>query len=169
MKAKVLSLIFIFSFLAVSAEYSEQQLSHPSKKVLYNSRSGTSTPFKLGAQDTKSSFTPSNIGIIGVKYLHRQGEMSTIIAVYPNTPAAAAGIRVGDRLLSVDGASILSFTADEVYAVIAGDPGQPVNLKLMRCPNGGSYSCQGYYRKLKRMDMNEIASDNVFKVYRYGN
>jgi len=175
MRMKLLALLFsIFSFyISAKANYQALELGAANqpvqKKVLYNSRSGPATPFKLGVQDTTSTFEPSNIGIIGVKYLHRQGEMSTIIAVYPHTPASAAGIMVGDRLLAVDGANIMNFTADQVYAVIAGRPEESVDLKLMRCPGGGSYGCQTYYRTLKRMDMNEIASDNVFKVYRYGN
>ena len=170
MRTLLLNLLIVFSFLSAQADYQEMQLKAPAqKKILYNSRSSASTPFKLGVQDTSTSYEPSNIGIIGVKYLHRQGEMSTIIAVYPNTPASAAGIMVGDKLLAVDGASIINFTADQVYAVIAGRPGEPVSLKLMRCPEGGAYGCRTYYRNLKRMDMNEIASDNVFNIYRYDN
>lgn len=170
MRAKLISLIlFTISLWAANANYSEQDLSYPSKKVLYNSRSGSSIPFKLGVEDTVSSYAPSEIGIIGVKYLHRIGEMSTIIAVYPNTPAEAAGIRVGDKLLAVDGVNIMNYTADQVFAAIAGRPGEPVNLKLMRCPNNMPYGCNTYYKSLKRMDMNAIASDNVFRVYRYGN
>ena len=172
MRLLVLAFIFLFSAFSVSANYQEQELgtsNEPARKnVLYNSRSGPATPFKLGVQDTASSFVPSNIGIIGVKYLHRMGEMSTIIAVYPHTPAEAAGIQLGDRLLTVDGVNIMNFTADQVYAMIAGRPGEPVDLKLMRCAGDGAFGCRTYTLNLKRMDMNEIASDNVYKVYKYG-
>jgi C-terminal processing protease CtpA/Prc len=127
--------------------------------------------FKLSVQDTHSGFAPSNVGIIGVKYLHRSGEMSTVIDVYPNTPAEAAGIHVGDRILEVDGTNIIPFTADQVFSVIAGNPGVPVALKMMRCDHdyGTDLGCRTYMVNLQRIDMNELASDNVYRVYKYGN
>jgi C-terminal processing protease CtpA/Prc len=164
-------LILILSILVTTPANSalqEQNLNQPVKKILYNSRSETKAPFKLGVEEGLSTFEPSNIGIIGVKYLHRVGEMSTIIAVYPHTPAESAGVLVGDKLLSVDGVNIMNFNADQVYAMIAGRPGEPIDLKLMRCPVGAGAGCRTFNVNLQRMDMNEIASDNVYKVYRYG-
>jgi C-terminal processing protease CtpA/Prc len=167
MKNQFLVLVLFTFFIHPSgAAFKEQNLNQPTQKILYNSRSNTKTPFKLGVEEGLSKFEPSNIGIIGVKYLHKIGEMSTIIAVYPNTPAESAGVLVGDKLLSVDGVNIMNFNADQVYAMIAGRPGEPINLKLMRCPAG--LGCRTLNINLKRMDMNEIASDNVYKVYRYG-
>lgn len=127
--------------------------------------------FKLSAEDTQSAFTPSNVGIIGIKYLHKPGEMSTVIEVYPHTPAEAAGVQVGDRILEVDRTNIIPFTADQVFAVIAGRPGVPVELKMMRCTRdyGTHLGCHTYMVNLQRMDMNELASDKVFHVYKYGN
>jgi len=127
--------------------------------------------FKLGVQEAYSDFVPSNVGIIGLKYLHKTGETSTVIDVYPNTPAEQAGIQVGDRILEVDGSSIIPLTADQVFAVIAGRPETTVELKMMRCnQNYGSHmGCRAYSVNLKRMDMNQLASDRVFRVYRYGN
>ncbi len=125
--------------------------------------------FKLSAQNTETGFVPSNVGIIGVKYLHKKGDMSTVIDVYPHTPAEAAGVRVGDRVVEVDGTNIMAFDADQVFAMIAGYPGQPVRLKLMRCAGGTMGACRAYEVNLVRMDMNELASDNVFKIYKYGN
>jgi len=127
--------------------------------------------FKLGVQEAYSDFVPSNVGIIGLKYLHKTGETSTVIDVYPNTPAQQAGIQVGDRILEVDGSSIIPYTADQVFAVIAGRPETNVELKMMRC--NSSYAsqsgCRAYIVNLKRMDMNQLASDRVFRVYKYGN
>lgn len=126
--------------------------------------------FKLGAQDAESSFAPSNVGIIGIKYLHKPGEMSTVIDIYPNTPAEAANVRVGDRILEVDGMNIIPLSSDQVFSVIAGRPGTMVTLKMMRCPNnyGSHLGCGTYTVDLKRMDMNQIASDKIFHIYKYG-
>jgi|GEM_PF-2674498 len=127
--------------------------------------------FKLGVQEAYSDFVPSNVGIIGLKYLHKTGDTSTVIDVYPHTPAEQAGIQVGDRILEVDGSSIIPLTADQVFAVIAGRPETTVELKMMRCDqNYGSHlGCRAYSVNLKRMDMNQLASDRVFRVYKYGN
>lgn len=121
--------------------------------------------FSLQAASSDEVFAPSNIGIIGIKYLHKKGEMSNVVDVYPNTPAAQAGVRVGDRLVEVDGLNIMPFDADQVFAMIAGYPGQPVHLKLLRCDS----RCRSYEVNLTRMDMNQISSDNIFRVYKYGN
>ncbi len=130
----------------------------------------SSATFKLQAQDAETSFVPSNVGIIGIKYLHQPGNMSTVIEIYPGTPAQKAGIRVGDRLLEVDGMNIIPLSSDEVFGVIAGRPNEMVNLKLMRCPNnyGSHLGCNAYSVDIKRMDMNQVASDQVYKVYKYG-
>ena len=136
----------------------------------YNNSSSSSATFKLQAQDAETSFAPSNIGIVGIKYLHQPGVMSTVIEVYPGTPAQKSGIRVGDRLLEVDGMNIIPLSSDEVFGVIAGRPGTIVNLKLMRCPNnyGSHLGCNAYSVDIKRMDMAQVASDQVYKVYKYG-
>lgn len=129
-------------------------------------------PFKLSAVSSDASFAPSNVGIIGIKYLHSKGDMSTVIEVYPGTPAAASGIQVGDRILEVDGMNIMPFDSDQVFAMIAGSPGQPVRLKMMRCPSArarSGYGCRAYETELIRMDMNQVNSDAVFRVYKYGN
>ena len=127
--------------------------------------------FKLGVAEGYSDFAPSNVGIIGLKYLHKIGETSTVIDVYPNTPAERAGILVGDRILEVDGSNILPLTADQVFSIIAGKPETTVELKLMRCnQNYGTHlGCHSFFVNLKRLDMNQIASDKVFRVYKYGN
>jgi C-terminal processing protease CtpA/Prc len=144
------ALVFILSPIATKAETSK---------------------FKLGVSEDMSDFVPSNVGIIGVKYLHKTGETSTVIDVYPHTPAEQAGIQVGDRILEVDGSNIIPLTADQVFAVIAGRPNTDVELKLMRCnQNYGTHlGCRAYIVNLKRMDMNQLASDRVFRVYKYGN
>jgi C-terminal processing protease CtpA/Prc len=130
-----------------------------------------SSKFKLGVQEAYSDFVPSNVGIIGLKYLHKTGETSTVIDVYPHTPAEQAVIQVGDRILEVDGSNIIPLTADQVFAVIAGRPETTVELKMMRCnQNYGTHlGCGTYMVNLKRMDMNQLASDRVFRVYKYGN
>lgn len=152
----VILVIFFNAFLNVKAQYQEQSLKAPAKKS-----------FQLNASQSETSFKPSNIGIIGMKYLHQKGSMSTVIEVYPNTPAAQAGVQVGDRLIEIDGTNIMPFNSDQVFAMIAGLPGSPIHLKFMRCNIQGS-GCYSFENDLIRMDMNQLHSDRVFKIYKYG-
>ncbi len=154
----LLFLLCSFTSLEVLA-YTEQNLSLKKQPI--------PTSFKLSVANSDASFVPSDVGIIGVKYLHRKGDMSTVIEVYPHTPAERAGVQVGDRVIEVDGTNIMAFDADQVFSMIAGRPGEPVRLKLLHCASGGA--CRAYDVNLVRMDMNELASDQVFKIYKYGN
>lgn len=160
----VFAILFANPLFALA--YQEQSLTIPNSYISSEPKS----TFKLNAISSDASFAPSDVGIIGVKYLHRRGEMSNVIDVYPHTPAAAAGVRIGDQIIEVDHMNIMPFDADQVFSLIAGSPGQPVHLKLMRCDsNHGSYkACRPYEVNISRMDMNQLASDNVFRVYKYG-
>jgi C-terminal processing protease CtpA/Prc len=123
-----------------------------------------SAAFRLSADSANYEYTPSNIGIVGLRYLHQRGSLSTVVEVYPGTPAAEAGIREGDRIVKVEGVDIKPFDADGVYQAMAGLPGQPVKLEMMRCDP----RCQNFIINLTRIDMNAVASENVFRVYKYG-
>jgi carboxyl-terminal processing protease len=53
-----------------------------------------------------------------------------ITRVFPNTPAAKAGIRVGDRVVAVGGKSIAGRPSQETTALIRGKPGTFVTLTV---------------------------------------
>ena len=58
-----------------------------------------------------------------------------VAEVFPETPAARAGIRPGDVIVAVDGRSIAGTSADVSTARIKGPPGTQVELRLK--PAGG--------------------------------
>ena len=126
--------------------------------VLISINSSKAQTFKLQANSSMASYKKSNKGILGVKYLHRRNSESTVIQVYPNTPAERAGIRVGDKIVAVDGVSVRPYDANHVFTLIEGPPGVAVDLSMLRC----SIDCKPYQVRLVRMDMNQIQSDNVF-------
>ncbi len=123
-----------------------------------------SAAFKLGASTVDADYAPSNVGVIGLRYMHQRGSMSTVVEVYPNTPAQQAGLIPGDRIVAVEGIDITQYNADQVYQLIGGMPGTPITLTMMRCQHG----CRSFDTTLTRVDMNAIASENVFKIYKYG-
>lgn len=129
-----------------------------------NFNSVLAEPFKLQANSSAASYAKSNKGILGIKYLHRRNSESTVIQVYPNTPAERAGIVVGDKIVAVDGVDVRPYDANNVFSLIEGPPGVTVKLSMLRC----SIDCRPYQVSLTRMDMNQIQSDNIFRIYRYG-
>ncbi|WP_405830353.1 S41 family peptidase [Streptomyces sp. NBC_00105] len=52
--------------------------------------------------------------------------------VQPGSPAARAGLRAGDRLLSVDGHAVTGLAVTDVVALLRGTAGTPVVLNLSR-------------------------------------
>jgi hypothetical protein len=78
-------------------------------------------------------------GFIGVQLgeLIINGETKSFIAsVYPNTSAERAGIKVGDLILSVNGKNVSGLNAFQVSALIKGQLGTEVTLKVMRHGEG---------------------------------
>jgi len=68
---------------------------------------------------------------IGVTILrHRDGVY--VQSPVPNTPAARAGLRYGDRIVEVDGKDTREWTSEQVSKAVRGERGEPVNLKVER-------------------------------------
>lgn len=72
---------------------------------------------------------------VGVLLQNTSGGAIEIVRVYPNTPAEAAGLRVGDRILTVDGVEVSGAdgrTYSEAVSMIRGVDGSRVTLKVQR-------------------------------------
>jgi carboxyl-terminal processing protease len=72
----------------------------------------------------------STVGI-GIDFLARRGEL-TVTRVFPNSPAAVAGLRPGDRITSVDGRALFGRTTDGSTALLRGANGTTSELQLVR-------------------------------------
>ncbi|MEZ4731053.1 MAG: S41 family peptidase [Caldilineaceae bacterium] len=86
------------------------------------------TPSELEHQQTSIAGSFTGIGAqLGV----RDG-LPVIIAPIDDSPAAAAGIKAGDIILSVDGEDVTSFSLDEIVDRVRGPKGTEVVLTLLR-------------------------------------
>lgn len=76
-------------------------------------------------------------GVIGIS-LHigalRVGDPASLYVghVYPEGPAHKAGLKHGDELVSVDGASVSGKTYEEVVKMVRGEAGANVKLAVKR-------------------------------------
>ncbi|MGZ8455936.1 MAG: S41 family peptidase [Gemmatirosa sp.] len=80
------------------------------------------------------SFNRSMLGQyagIGVE-VNAIGDRTIVGEVYAGGPSAAAGLRRGDRIVQVEGQSVVGFSLDSVVARIRGTPGTPVRVSIAR-------------------------------------
>jgi carboxyl-terminal processing protease len=69
---------------------------------------------------------------VGLWTGRRRDGLIEVDRVQPDSPAARAGLRAGDRLLSVDGQSVSGLAVADVVALLWGEAGTPVVLGLSR-------------------------------------
>jgi hypothetical protein len=83
---------------------------------------------------------PPGAGVIGMIIRHIEGDPAAGTAVHeltPGKPAAACGqIKVGDRLLAVDGRAVAGMGLSAIHGLINGPAGQSLRLQFVQ-PRGG--------------------------------
>lgn len=82
--------------------------------------------FRVLASDTRGRF-----GGVGVEIDVRDGWL-TVSAVFPDGPAQRAGVRVGDRFVSIDGVRARDMPIEEAVRRMRGEPGTQVHVALRR-------------------------------------
>src|SRR5207244_12899189 len=55
-----------------------------------------------------------------------------VIRVIPGTPAERAGIKNGDKIVTVDGTDVTNLQTDEVATKVKGPEGSPVTIGILR-------------------------------------
>jgi C-terminal processing protease CtpA/Prc len=64
-------------------------------------------------------------------------DFRTILSIFPNSPAEAAGVAAGDYILAVDGKSTATMQEYlELVHALQGAPGSVVRLQLKRIADG---------------------------------
>jgi carboxyl-terminal processing protease len=97
-----------------------QELDDPYSELL--------TPKQLQRFSTNST---GRYGGIGMRIEDQDGAI-IVIQVFPNTPAEAAGIQEGDRIVQVDTASTRGWSTEQVSNALIGTPGTQVSVKFAR-------------------------------------
>ncbi|HEX8360155.1 MAG TPA: S41 family peptidase [Longimicrobium sp.] len=64
--------------------------------------------------------------------LERVRDTTVITRVYPGNPAERAGVRVGDRVIAVEGRRVIGLPLDSVTSRVLGPPGTPVRVTFVR-------------------------------------
>ena len=77
------------------------------------------------------STTSGQFGGVGIEISVEEG-MPQVIAAIEGTPASAAGIEPGDRIVKADGQPIVGLDIGEVVRRLRGSPGTPVVLTIAR-------------------------------------
>jgi carboxyl-terminal processing protease len=75
--------------------------------------------------------TGGRYGGVGMQIEPHEGGVA-VSRVFPNTPAEAAGVREGDRIVGIDTTSTRGWTTQQVSEVLLGVPGTKVNVKFAR-------------------------------------
>ncbi len=86
----------------------------------------TSTEYARLLQDQESLFTGIGVSILR----HRDGVY--VQTPLPNTPAARAGLRFGDRITEVDGKDAREWTTAQTSRAVRGESGKTVKLTIER-------------------------------------
>ncbi len=91
---------------------------------------------------------------VGV-WLNRSGELTKIVSVLPNTPAADAGIEPGDLITAVEGKPVAGLELDEVGQLIAGRAGTDVVIKVVR----GAGAPREFTLSRKKLELPSISTN----------
>ncbi|GAC1652911.1 MAG: hypothetical protein NVS4B3_15530 [Gemmatimonadaceae bacterium] len=78
-----------------------------------------------------STSTNGRYGGIGMQIEDQQGNI-TVARVFPNTPAEQAGVREGDRIVTIDTVSTRGWKLSQVSETLLGEPGSKVNVRFGR-------------------------------------
>lgn len=91
----------------------------------------------LGPQDYQSFLdsVDGNLTGIGV-YLEKVGDYITIVRPIRSSPAEAAGLRAGDRIVAADGVSLVGESIEKTQQLVRGEPGTKVVLTIERPDEG---------------------------------
>ena len=75
--------------------------------------------------------TSGEYGGVGIQIAPRDNYI-TAVGVLPGAPAERAGVRVGDRMIEIDGQDAKGWSDEKAVKVLRGRKGSPVTIKVLR-------------------------------------
>ena len=82
-------------------------------------------------EDFKQRIDGSYIGV-GITVLHCEGGDNSVTEIFENSPAAKAGVKVGDIFLSIDGKEVRTVSLEEISKAIEGKKGASSEFVFLR-------------------------------------
>lgn len=89
-------------------------------------------------EDQMSNFellTTGKYGGVG-SLIRKKGDWVTIAQPYKGSPADRAGLKIGDRILAIDGTDAKGFTTEQVSSRLKGNPGSKVKVTVEHLTGG---------------------------------
>src|SRR5689334_11832750 len=74
---------------------------------------------------------------VGIEIDVREGWI-TVVRPLPDSPAEAAGVRTGDRVVEIDGKPTFRWTNEEASKALRGQPMTPVSISIQRLGTSGT-------------------------------
>jgi carboxyl-terminal processing protease len=87
--------------------------------------------------------TDGEFGGVGLQIDEKDGALE-VVEVLPDTPAARAGLRAGDRIVAIDGEPTEDQDGEELVARLRGRPGTKVTVDVERAGEGGWKGAKGF-------------------------
>ncbi|MBD3885259.1 S41 family peptidase [Phormidium tenue FACHB-886] len=77
--------------------------------------------------------TSGELSGVGIRLqVHPDTQVLTVVSPIDNSPASAAGILTGDRILAIDGKPTQGMTVQDASRLIQGEAGTPITLRVGR-------------------------------------
>ncbi|HBE16592.1 MAG TPA: peptidase S41 [Cyanobacteria bacterium UBA11149] len=84
-----------------------------------------------------TSQTSGELSGVGIRLgVNEKTQKLTVVEPIENSPAAKADIKAGDEIVAIDGKSASGMTAEEASALIRGELGTDITLKISRAEKG---------------------------------
>lgn len=104
--------------------------------------------------------TTGQYGGIGA-IIHKQDEYVVISEPYEGKPAHQAGLLAGDRIIEVDGKSVVGRNTSDVSAILKGQPGTSVNVTVERDGETFTREITREYVKIENIPYHSVMEGNI--------
>ncbi len=112
-------------------DVTEEELLEGALKGMFETLDPHSTYFT--PKDYKEFMSDIKGEIVGIGVqIERKDERITVVAPIEGTPAYKAGLKTGDKIISVDGVDVSEYTPDKAAKLIRGEEGTAVKIGVIR-------------------------------------